>query len=131
MTLRVQGDGLEDAGVGGVEGGWEDLVAEEAAKHNLSVVARRAVTVHRVVADKVAGPLHAAGVDVDEERGIRGHNDDVAVALHAGHPGGVAEGCAEVGCGAAFAGGPLADEDLRAVAVYRVVVVDVVVELFG
>ena len=38
-TLRVEGDGLEDARVGGVESRCEDLVAEETAEHGLSVVA--------------------------------------------------------------------------------------------
>ena len=55
----------------------------------------------------------------------------VAVALHAGHPGGVAQGCAEVGGGRAFASGPLADEDFGAAAVGVVVVVYVVEELLG
>ena len=75
--------------------------------------------------------MHAAGVDVDEERGVGGNDDDVAVALHAGHPGGVAESRAKVGSGGAFACGPLAHEDLRAVAVCLVVVMDVGEELFG
>ena len=101
------------------------------AEHHLRVVAGRAVAVEGVVADQVARPLHAAGVDVDEQRRVAGEDDDVAVALHAGHPGGVAEGGAQVGGGRAFAGGPLADEDFGAVAVGLVVVVDVVEELLG
>ncbi len=83
----------------------------------------------RVVADEIARPLHAAGIDVDEERRVGGHDDDVAVALEAGHPGGVAEGCAEVGGGRAFARGPLADEDFRPAAIVVVVAVGVDEEL--
>ena len=131
VGLRVVGDGVEEAGVDGVEFGLEDLIAEVGREHGLRVVAGGAVAGEGVVADEVAGPLHAAGVDVDEERSVGGEDDDVAVALHAGHPCGVAEGCAEVGGGRAFAGGPLAYQDLRAVAVGGVVVVDVVEELLG
>ena len=51
--------------------GAEDLVAEVGAEHDLRIVAGRAVAVDRVEADEVAWPLHAAGVDVDEERAHR------------------------------------------------------------
>ena len=125
MGLRIVGGGFEEARVCGVQCGIEDLVAEMGAEHDLRIVAGRSVAVERVVADEVARPLHAAGVDVDEERRIGGHDDDVAVALQAGHPGGVAEGRAEVGGGRAFARGPFADEDFGPAAIVAIVAVDI------
>jgi len=129
VGLRVVGDGVEEAGAFGIQICFEHLIAEIGAEHNLHVVAGRAVAVQGVVADEVAGPLHAAGVDVGEDGSVGGHDDEVAVALEAGHPGGVAEGCAEVGGGGSFTRGPFADEDFRAVTVGVVVAVRVGEEL--
>ena len=128
---RVIGDGVEEMIARAGECGRRDFGAEVLGEHGLRVVAGRAVAGHGVVADQVGLPLHAAGVDVDEERRVGGHDDQVAVALHAGHPRGVAKRRAHVGGGRAFARGPLADEDLWPVAVFVVVVVYVGKELVG
>jgi hypothetical protein len=72
---------------------------------------------------------HAAGTDIDEERGIGRHDNDVAVALEPGHPCGVAQRCAEVGSGRTFTCRPFAYEDFDALAIVAVVTVRIDKEL--
>ena len=62
-----------------------------APKRTLGSVAGRAIAGHGVVADKVGLPLHASGIDVDQQRRVGGHDDELAVAFEAGRPGCVAE----------------------------------------
>jgi hypothetical protein len=62
-----------------------------APKRTLGPVTGRAIAGHGVVADKVGLPLHASGIDVDQQRRVGGHDDEVAVAFEAGRPGCVAE----------------------------------------
>jgi len=63
-------------------------------------------------------PIH-----VDEKRRVAGHDNEIAVALKAGEPGRIGERRLQVGRGIAFARGPLADKNLRALAIVGVVVV--------
>ena len=56
-----------------------------------------------------------------EQRRVAGHDDDIRVALHAGHEGRLADGAAQVALAAALRDGVFADVDLRAVAVVVVV----------
>ncbi len=71
---------------------------------------------------RVAAPGARVG-DVDEQRRIRGHDDDIGIALESGHVGGVAERALEIGGGgiARDTGGPLALENLGLGAVVAIV----------
>ena len=98
------------------------MIAQARSEHHLRIVTRRPIAVQGVVADQVGTPLHPAGIHIDEQRRVCRHHHHVAVPFQAGQERGVAQGGAEVGSRRAFAGGPFADEDLRAVAVGVVVV---------
>ena len=123
MLRVVARDGSIDARRGAVERARDDFGSKMRGEHDLRPVAGRAVACERVVADEIGGPLHAAGIDIDEQRGVAGHDDQVAVAFEAGEPRRIGKRCFEVGRGVAFARGPLTDKDLRALAVGGVVVV--------
>ena len=98
------------------------MIAQAGREHHLRIIARRAVAIQRVVADQVRSPLHTARVDVHEQRRVGRHDDHITVALHASHKRGIAQRGSEVGCRRPFARSPLADKDLRAVAIGLVIV---------
>ena len=72
--------------------GVQDGVAMILAEHLDGVIARRTKDAQRVVTNEVWAPLPGARVDVDEQRGIALHTNEIGVALHSGHPAGVGEG---------------------------------------
>ena len=96
----------------------ENLIAVQGAEHLLGIIRGRAVAGEGIVANQIGGPLHRTTLsvelaDVDEQRGIAGQENDVRIALHAGHPRRVAEGPGHIRRGRSDAGGPFAAEDLR------------------
>src|ERR1017187_1074114 len=109
-----------------LRGNRDHIVAMIEAEYFLRLVRGRTITVHRVVADEIGHPLHAAWIHVDEQRRVGRHGNQVGVALHADHKGGIAESGAQCGSRIADPRCPLADKHLLAPhAAPRVVIVGV------
>ncbi len=119
----VTRDRCEDARRSIGERRWDNFSSEMSGEHDLRPVAGRAVAREGVVTDEVGRPLHAAGIDVDEERRVAGHDDQIAVALKSCEPGSVSQCGLQVRRGVALARGPLADKNLGPIAVGGVIVV--------
>ena len=124
--FAVFGDAVVEGRVG--DGGLEDGVAVIPAEHPDGMATGRAIDVEGVIADQVRTPLARAGVDVDEKRGVTLHDDEIGMAFHGGHPGGVGQRGFQGWRGrqlarrrfpwlGVFVGGPFSDEDFGAVAI--------------
>jgi len=102
------------------------------AEHRLSIVGRRSIAGQCVIADQIRCPLHRAVrpgqlADVDKQRRVAGHHDNVGVALDTGHPCRISKRASHVRCRRSNAGGPLAREDLGLVGARIAVVVESVI----